>query len=214
MIAKGARQLKSRYQGLLESINQVEVVIYVSTSRKLQILGQVALEDSFKNIRGDYDKTGYSFAVLELTDIFFKEGAIDPVFFDFLKTLLNEIEKVSEPKFVFWYFLLKLSSYLGFRPVFDRCGTCNRSIASEECVFSIREGSIICKKCGAAPEGNWSLSMKARKSLSDLQNLNHKRLASASFIPDEKFAYTEFLMAYLRYHSEEKLALSSLKIFT
>ena len=79
VIAKGARQSKSKYQGILESINLLEVVVYISATRKLQILGEISLEDSFRKIRVDYDKTGYAFALLELTDIFFKEGDDVPV---------------------------------------------------------------------------------------------------------------------------------------
>ena len=198
---------------MLESIHLVEVVIYMSTTRKLQILGQTTLENSYKKIREDYNKTGYSFAILELTDIFFKEGSVDTIYFDFLKTLLSEIENTSDPKVIFWYFLLKLSSYLGFRPIFDECTICNRSIASEESVFSMREGAIVCKGCESYPDSGWTLSILARKSLSELQKLNHKRLASVTLDFDHQFGYTDFLMTYLRFHSEEKLDLSSLKIF-
>jgi DNA repair protein RecO (recombination protein O) len=214
VIAKGARRLKSRYQGILESINLLEVVLYMSATRKIQILGQATLEDSYKDIRGDYEKTGYTFALLELTDIFFKEGSVDGIYFDFLMTLLSEIGRISDPKIVFWYFLIKLGSYLGFRPVFDECATCNKTITSEENVFSMREGAIICRNCGFAPDMGWTLSNSARKSLSGLQKINHKRLSSATITIDERFAYTDFLLTYLRFHSDEKLVLSSLKILS
>ena len=213
MIAKGVRQLKSRYHGILESINLLEVVLYVSENRKLQILGQVTLEDTYKAIRIDYEKTGYAFAILELTDIFFKEGSADTIFFDFLKTLLSEITVINSPKIVFWYFLLKLSSYLGFKPVFNECVSCHKKIITEECVFSIREGALICKNCGYSPDSGWNLKNIARRSLFELQNVNHKQLSSSSINFDDRFAYTDFLLTYLRYHSEERLDLSSLKIF-
>ena len=212
VIAKGAKQLKSKYQGILESINLLEVVIYISASRKLQILGQAAVEDSFKGIRSDYEKTGYTFALLELTDTFFKEGSVDTIYFDFLISLLSELEKITDPRVVFWYFLIKLGSYLGFKPVFDQCATCSTSILAEESVFSIKEGAIICRKCGASPEMGWELSNLARKSLSNLQKMNHKRISSTVVTIDEKFAYTDFLLTYLRFHSDEKLDLASLKI--
>jgi len=213
VIAKGARQSKSKYQGILESINLLEVVVYISATRNLQILGEISLEDSFRKIRVDYDKTGYAFALLELTDIFFKEGSTDTTFFDFLRILLSEIEKIADPIIVFWYFLIKLSSYLGFKPEFNVCSTCNRSLVSEEVVFSIREGAVICKNCGFSPDIDWKLSVSARKSLSDLQSLHHKRLSSVEISLDDRFAFTEFLLTYLRFHSDEKLNLSSLKIF-
>jgi len=213
VIAKGARQSKSKYQGILESINLIEVVVFVSATRKLQILGEISLEDSFRTIRVNFDKTGYAFALLELIDIFFKEGSADTVFFDFLKALLSEIEKMTNPRIVFWYFLIKLSSYLGFKPEFNACSTCNKSLVSEEVVFSIQECAVICRNCGLSPESGWKLSIKARKSLSDLQNLPHKKLSSVEISLDDNFAFTDFLLTYLRFHSDEKLNLSSLKLF-
>jgi recombinational DNA repair protein (RecF pathway) len=195
VIAKGARQLKSRYQGVLESINLIEVVIYMSATRKLQILGQATLEDMYKDIRIDYEKTGYTFALLELTDIFFKEGSADTIYFDFLITLLSEISRISDPKIVF-------------------CATCNTSITTEKSVFSMREGAVICRNCGSAPDMGWTLSNAVRESLSGLQKINHKGLSSAAINIDERFAYTDFLLTYLRFHSDEKLDLSSLKILS
>jgi DNA repair protein RecO (recombination protein O) len=213
VIAKGARQSKSKYQGILESINLLEIVVYMSATRNLQILGEISLEDSFRKIRDDYDKTGYAFALLELTDIFFKEGSTDTIFFDFLRALLSEIEKITDPRIVFWYFLLKLSSYLGFKPAFNICSTCNRSLVAEEVVFSIREGAAMCEDCGYSPDSGWKLSIKTRKSLSDLQNTHHKGLSSVEIDLDDRFAFTDFLLTYLRFHSDEKLNLLSLKIF-
>jgi DNA repair protein RecO (recombination protein O) len=212
VIAKGARQPQSKYQGILESINLLEVIIYMSATRKLQILGQTSLENTFPKIRTDYEKTGYTFALLELTDIFFKEGSIDIIFFDFLKTILSELEEITDPKIVFWYFLLKISSYLGFKPELNSCSICNRSIVTEEVVFSVQEGTTICKNCGRSPDSGWKLSMSARKSLSNLQNLNYKRLSSVNINLDLKFPFTDFLLTYLRFHSDEKLDLSSLKL--
>ena len=135
------------------------------------------------------------------------------IFFDFLRVLLSEIEKISDPRIVFWYFLLKLSSYLGFKPAFNVCSICNKSIISEEVVFSIREGAAICENCGFSSDSGWKLSTNVRRSLSDLQSLNHKGLSSVDISLDNRFVYTDFLLTYLRYHSDEKLDLSSLKIF-
>ena len=139
--------------------------------------------------------------------------SVDKVFFDFLRALLSEIEKILDSRIVFWYFLLKLSSYLGFKPEFSSCSNCDRSMASEEVVFSIQEGAVICQDCGFSADSGWKLSSSARKSLSDLQNLPHKKLSSVEITLDDRFAFTEFLLTYLRYHSDEKLNLSSLKIF-
>ena len=108
---------------------------------------------------------------------------------------------------------LTIVEEVGFKPDFNICTSCNRLVISEEVVFSIREGAIVCKDCGSSTDNGWKLLASVRKSLSDLQKINHKRLSSASINLDQKFVYTEFLLTYLRYHSDEKLDLSSLKLF-
>lgn len=213
VIAKGSRRSKSPYRGVLESINLVEVIIHFSANRQLQILGQATLEKSFHKIRTDYKKIGYVFALLESTDIFFQQGAADPVFFDFLVILMDELQKTDHPNIIFWYFLLKLSSYLGFRPELSGCKVCDKELKSQAAIFSIQEGTVICYDCSKAGKTGWEISAKALTSLIKLQRANHKKLSMLKLDIESGFAYTDFLLTYLRYHTEEKLELSALKLF-
>lgn len=213
VIAKGARRSNSRYRGVLESINLIEIIVYLSVNRQLQMLGQATLEDGFQKIKSDFDKTGYIFALLEITDIFFQQGSGDPIYFDFLKTLMYEMVEIENPKIIFWYFLLKLSSYLGFRPEFKICKKCAKEVGLGEVVFSVRDGAVICNNCSASVGDGWKLPQSVRNFLFGLQKSNHKHLSDISFTIDYSFPYTDFLIIYLRYHSEEKLELSTLKLF-
>ena len=190
VIAKGARRSNSKYQGVLESINLIEVIIYLSENRQLQILGQATLEKSFPKIRTNYEKTAYVFAIFELTNIFLQQGASDAI----------------------WYFILKLTSYLGFRPVFDICHICSRKILAENVVFSVREGTVTCNECKSSAGHEWKLAGAIQSFLSNLQKTNHKTLSDRSYEIKEEFPYTDFLLSYLRFHSEEKLDLSALKL--
>jgi DNA repair protein RecO (recombination protein O) len=184
----------------------------VSSSRQLQILGQTTLEASYQKIRLDYDKTAYAFAILELIDIFFQQGAVDPVFFDFLTVLFDEMSVIEDPRIIFWYFLLKLSSYLGFRPDFNYCKICSKELQTEQVVFSIRDGITFCENCKSHLAEGWKLKAPDRIFFSKLQKINHRDISATSLIVDEKFPYTDFMLLYLKYHSDEKLELSSLKL--
>ena len=212
VIAKGARRSNSQYQGILESVNLIEVTVYISPNRQLQILGQASVEESYPKIRLDFEKTAYTFAILELVDIFFQQTSADIIFFDFMQNLLMEMQIIENPQIVFWYFLLKLSSYLGFRPDFETCYKCSTKITSEEVLFLIHKGSVICNNCSSGTPKTWRLTYSARTSLRDLQKANHKSLSSLSIELAPKFPYLDFLLNYLRYHSEEKLELSALKL--
>jgi DNA repair protein RecO (recombination protein O) len=212
VIAKGARRSNSKYQGVLESINLIEVIIYLSENRQLQILGQATLEKSFPKIRANYEKTTYVFAIFELINIFLQQGASDAIFFDFFTTILDEMENCEIPQIVFWYFILKLTSYLGFRPEFNTCHICSRKIVAEDVVFSVREGTVTCNECISSAGHEWKLGGSIQSFLSNLQKTNHKTLSEKSYEIREEFPYTDFLLTYLRFHSEEKLDLSALKL--
>ena len=212
-IARGARRLKSPYQGIVESMNRVEALIYCSERRQIQILGEVSLEDSFSLIKKDYYKTGYVYAMLELADHFLPEEESDPVFFDFFAVLLGEMEKAADGRIIFWYYLLKFCSYLGFRLNFSTCLVCGQEAGEKESRFSLADGGITCSACRGAVHGGWALAVAERKFLDGLQGASHRRLSESDFGAPGPFPYTEFLLAYLRQHTDENLVLSSLKIF-
>jgi DNA repair protein RecO (recombination protein O) len=213
VIARGARRLKSAYQGMLETMNLVEALIHSSEKRQIQILGQLSLENSFSPIKRDYDKTGYAYAILEVADHFLQESEADPVFFDFLVTILGQLAAATDNRIVFWFFLLKVCSYLGFRPNFSSCSLCEREVEDEVCLFSMREGCLQCGSCGQIQDQDWQLPRPVREFLARLQRLSHRRLAETAFKAPGAFPYTDFLIAYLRFHSDENLVLASLKIF-
>jgi DNA repair protein RecO (recombination protein O) len=213
VIAKGARRIKSSYAGMLETMNLVEAVIYVSEKRQIQILGELALENGFAGIKKDYDRTGRVYAIFELADHFLQDGERDPVFFDFLLTLLREITEIKDSRIVFWYFLLKLGSYLGFRMDLGRCAGCARELGEEESFFSLSHDGLTCAACQTGISNGWPLPAAAKAFLVRLQKTPHKRLSKTVFAEPGRFPYTDFLLSYLRHHTGENLELFSLKIF-
>ena len=212
VIAKGARRSSSQYRGILESMNQIEAIIYYSANRQLQVLGQTSLEYGFSGIRSDYLKTTCTFLLMELTNTFFRFGSADPVYYDFFSRLLREMEESDQPKVLLWYFLLKLCSYLGFRPELKSCHSCGRELRDEDAQFVISNGALFCASCRGQTQEGWQLSARVRNFLYKLQNTNHKHITAVKFDMNHSFPFTDFLMTYLRIHSEERLDLAALKL--
>lgn len=211
VIAKGVRKLKSNYGGILESLNLVEVIIHVSPKRQIQVLGTASLEESYPQIKKNLEKTSYSYAILELILILIETGSSDPVFFDFIVTLLNEIERSEKQKIIFCFFLLKISSYLGFRPDFNVCLICEKSLEDLDTDFSFHKGGFICKQCHQISTVEWQIPSRVRSELADIQHLNYKSISNSQLRIKEKFNYIEFLLAYLRFHTDERLDLNAFK---
>jgi DNA repair protein RecO (recombination protein O) len=212
VIAKGARKKNNLYQGVIETLNLVEVLIFHSPRRELQLLGNVTLEDSFHGIRSDLEKTAYAFSVVELVNTFFIQADSEPVFFDFLHYIIKFIEKNDKNEIAFWYFILKLTSFLGFRPQWNRCHQCGNTDIKENKYFSFRDGAVVCRKCKNEIIEKQPIEMTLMKYLEQLQKVHYKKLDQVE-MPDNKYHnYTNFLLEYLRYHTDQKLNLHGLSL--
>lgn len=211
VIAKGARRKNHPHGSFLESLNHLEVIIYVSEKRELQNLGNTTQINSFHNIRQDLDKTSFGLAILEIINLFFSPGETDTVFFDFLVTQLNALNETKQPQVIFWFFILKISSYLGFKPYFDNCRSCKK-LKDEDHYFQITSGATYCKDCAGENINFIHLTSKLFMYLNRLQKANHKNIVNFPAFSNENLAPFNFLLSYLRHHTEQKLELSSLKL--
>ena len=126
-IAKGARKGRKQDIGLFESLNLIDTVIYISIKRDLQNIGDSTLINGFNKIRTDLDKTAFALAIMEIIYNCLPAGESDSLFFNFLLSQIEAIEKSKIPMIVFWYFILKIASYLGFKPHFDKCASCQKN---------------------------------------------------------------------------------------
>lgn len=211
VIAKGVKRKNHPQSANFEALNHLETIIYFSDNRELQNIGETSLINSFHQIRLDLEKTAIGLAMLELIDIFFQESDTDVIFFDFLLTQFGTLEKSTNHLVVFWYFILKLSSYLGFKPHFEKCNSCG-NVKSEDYFFQKTSGSVFCKDC----IGDTALFIKLHKNyhvlLNRLQNTNHKKISEFEMSPQFNFTQFNFLLDYLRLHTEHKVELNSLKM--
>jgi DNA repair protein RecO (recombination protein O) len=212
VMAKGAKKTGSRYRGLLESLNLIEAFIYLSPRRELQTLGDISLEHSFNTLRRDLLKTGYAFGVLELLDSFFAYSNPDSTFFDFNKQMLQALEDSDNEQVIFWYYLLKLASYLGFKPEFTICRKCGTQVNDDEVYFSMNEGSVICKACLPTAENIMKISMADIKILARIQQTRHTSIARLGLTLNQGLNFTDFLLQYIQFHTGQKLILKGLKL--
>ena len=211
IIAKGVKRKNHQHGAYFEALNQLETIIYFSDKRELQNIGETSLLNSFHQIRMDLDKTAVGLAILELIDIFFQQSETDTIFFDFLLTQFQALEKSANFQIVFWYFILKILSYLGFKPNFDLCNSCEK-VKNEDYYFQKTSGSLFCKEC----IGETPLFVKLQKDihqfLNRLQKTNHKKIDEIELPSQLNSGKFNFLLDYLRFHTEQKVELNSLKM--
>ncbi len=212
LIAKGAIRPKSTFAGNLETLNYVECVISKKAGRELQILTGIDVLDSFNQLRLDLEKLPYALAVLEVLDKVIEGHSADTIFFDFTIHTLQMIEKINQAELVFWYFLLKLVSFLGFQPQLGQCHSCHTKNPSGTLRFHFNDGAVFCSDCAANSFGGMKLENQDWQYLRNLQAHPHKKLASFDQSIHSGYNFTPLLIEYLNHHTEKAINLKSLQL--
>jgi len=151
-IAKGARQLRSKFGSSLDPLSQVSLVLYKKEQRDLHLISQCDLRGSPKQTRSDLEKMAVGLAVLELVDQVAHEEEGHEALYLLLSETLDRIEDAERNVLnLYFSFVLRSSALLGFSPDVASCSACNRSLDELEgersVFFRLSSGGILCPSC-------------------------------------------------------------------
>jgi len=212
VIVHGVAREKSRFRGKLETLNLVECLISYRKSRSLQVLTEAMLLHDFRLIKNEFIKMAFGFAILETIDSIFQEEETDNIFFQFVLTIFQNMEKSATPELIWWYFLIKIASYLGFKPGMETCSICGNSPKSRA-TLALQKGVIYCQDCAAGDGLVKILPYKSYIFLKNLQNENYNTIGiSKDSVEVPHFDYTNLLLEYLNLHLGHELKLKSLSL--
>ncbi len=240
-IAKGARQLKSKFGAGLEPITNVSLVMYKKEHRDLQLVSQCDAIKTYKSIHSELERMAVALAVLELVNHLVHDEEGNDALYDLLVGTLDEIERARKNFLnLFFAFEIRCASLFGFSPDLEKCALCGRSLddicVDGSAVFQLSRGSVVCARCGGqaaavkttsllpgksvrhgvagrnADEGNVRVSVGTLKVL---HRLLTARLDSVSTVELTMRAGNEIdgtLRLYLRQHFEDLKPIKSLDI--
>lgn len=241
-IAKGARQVKSKFGAALEPITNVSLVLYKKEHRDLQLISQCDTIKAYKKIHSEFDRMTVGLAILELIHQLAHDEEENLALYSLLVETLDELESASKNILnLFYAFELRLAGLFGFAPTFGACNHCGRKVdefaIEESVIFQLSKGGILCAHCGRLTkvqtgekvflnprrlheaqmpnrgEANVRLSVTA---LNLMQRLFTARLDSVPSLEYTKATGNEIdatLRLYLRQHFEDLKPLKSLEIF-
>lgn len=158
VVAKGARQLKSRSFASLEPGNEVELLVYVHPDRDLWTLADAQLLRSTLSSAGsDLAKLTHLFAALELAERLLpeREQLVDIVLMyrDFLENWHRR--PPSAMPGLFFALELQLAGELGIGLDVAHCADCGEDLQRRErAAFVAADGVLRCDRC-AGPLGRW-----------------------------------------------------------
>jgi len=213
LIAKGVRSLKSKASAVLEPVNLTEFVYYYKHTRDLQYISSAEFVNDYSRIKSDYDKLKYAFAVLDIVNLFSKEGEPNQVLFDMTKDFLDALnDKNLIESALFDYFLIKTSKISGYPVVSFNCPICNNelNLISYEFVFT-KDSGVICHKCLWNKNNLIDLNEAEKKVFVDLTLDNLEIFIDRNLqILTKKILYS--LIEFLKYHVEEFGRLKSIQM--
>lgn len=212
VIARGALKPKSPFAGSIETLNQINCTISMKSGRELQILTELDVLNSFSGVRLDLDRLPYAMAISELLNQVLHDHEADAVFFDFTSAMLRNIESAHYPQIIFWYFLLKFSSFLGFRPQLNQCHSCHSAPSAGAVWFNLTQGAIFCADCVSNSAAGIKLDHAQWRFLTQLQTYPHKKIQDFSFDNVKNFNFTPLLLEYMNFHTEKNVVLKSLQL--
>lgn len=114
LMVRGVKKPKSKFSGLIEIGNILDVVYYYKASRSVQILSEASYAVKNKKLRSNFEKMATMTSALELISQLLHENEVNKPLFDFTKKMLvwlNEAD-IHPPK-VFPYLQIRLAELTG-----------------------------------------------------------------------------------------------------
>lgn len=144
-MARGAYKPRSGLIANTQLFSHNEYEMY--KGKNFHYINQGHVIDSFYSIREQMERVAYGYYMLEMIDKSLEEEQKSEKLFLLLKKGLSILSNLEEDflKFIVGY-ELKFISFLGYRPVIEKCVMCQGKLNSRS-KFSIRNGGLICTHC-------------------------------------------------------------------
>jgi DNA repair protein RecO (recombination protein O) len=211
VIAKGARNIKSRFGGSLETLNYVSIVFYEKESRDIQILSQAEIIDPFKETKKNLRKTTLALAICELINQLEIGQEPNRLFFRLCISALQSINRASANIInILSAYRIHVLDIMGFKPDFYNCLGCNKKL-HKTTFFNLHAGGIICDECKREDTKAMVLYHETLQFLRTLQKTHISKLSGISPPKKVQDQVEEFLRRYMQYHVEGVRDLKALK---
>lgn len=114
LMVRGVKKVKSKFSGLIEIGNILDVVYYHKSSRSVQILSEASYAVKNKNLRIDFEKMATMTSALELISQLLHDNEVNEPLFDFTKNMLTWLDEADvHPPKIFPYLQVRLAALTG-----------------------------------------------------------------------------------------------------
>ena len=132
-IVKGARNYKSRFSGIFENMNYINVFFNKKDNRELQLISNAEFRNSFPKIKSNLDKINTAYRTLELLNKSTLDYYVNEKIFSLLKHTFETIENsIRNFNYFILYFQINLAKLLGLGTLIEE--NQNQIFENNDCV--------------------------------------------------------------------------------
>lgn len=114
VMVRGVKKPKSKFSGLMEVGNLLDVVYYYKSSRSVQTLSEASYLDKTLNIRTDFEKMATAMSAIELINQVLHEGEINKPVFELTRDFMLWLDRTDRsPALIFPYLQVRLAGLAG-----------------------------------------------------------------------------------------------------
>ncbi len=212
LVAKGARQQKSRYGGLLQPLYVIEAIYYDKETRDLQLLSQASLVWAPRQVQTDIDRLGLCLACCEMILRLENEGHGNPAAYGLLRATLETFDQAeTNIRPLFLAFQVRLLELLGFSPGMDHCFHCQQPTIHEG-RYDFINGRLYCQSCMSLALQGQAVSQDMIDAYRELARLPLSSVITRAFPKGAIAGVYRFLHDFFRYHLEEVRQLNAINV--
>lgn len=208
-IVKAGRTAKSKIGMMVDPPNYLNIIIYKKVTRDVQLMSNADIIEHYPNIKEDFDKLRFCYAILELLNNLTVENESNEKLFRGVVKMLSLINiGKEEASVLFGRFFLFFLKEIGYEFVTDKCAACGKeNLPADDYAINFHLG-IICNECRKEHIESFQLNQELFNYLICLKN---------GFLVDNVSAQTneraiQFLEKYLKAHIPDFKGLNSLKL--
>jgi DNA repair protein RecO (recombination protein O) len=148
-LAKGAKRLKSAFEGGIDLLSTCRIVFIQRQSASLNLLTEAKLVTKFTPSPGRLDSLYGGYYVAELLSLLTEDGDPHPQVYKDSLLALDSFRDDSDPGPALARFELRLLQITGHLPAFDACMLCGVSTKEGHGPWALwlAQGGVICKAC-------------------------------------------------------------------
>ncbi len=152
-MAKGARRLRSPFEGAIDLLTTCRIVFLRKSLDKLDLLTEAKLLRRFRSSSSDLTRFYAGLYVIELVSALTDHADPQPELYDLVERTIEEIDSVASPSIALQLlqFQLGLLTTLGHQPSLDDCVGCGNPVgdsrSTTRVAFGMLAGGVYCPLC-------------------------------------------------------------------